>query len=95
MRAMLFNFGINVQYQVEFCISGYEALEQLKKSIEHGFRYVLIFTDFNMPRMGGIQTTVKIRKYFAHVRQDQPRIVGVTGHVQDEYATQGQIAGMD
>lgn len=63
MRAMLFNVGINVDYQVEFCISGKEALEQIEKTYQKGMRYSHIFTDFNMPIMNGIETTKKIRLY--------------------------------
>ena len=75
-----------------------DALDILKKSTEHGFRYKFIFTDFNMPRLGGIDTVIRIREYYNHLnfeKSEQPRIVGVTGNVQDEYVTQGKMSGMD
>ena len=89
MRAVLFSLGIDVDYQVEFCITGKEGFEQLQKTYENGMKYILIFTDFNMPVMNGITATVKIRKYLKNDlkinREDQPRIIGVTGHVMDSF----------
>jgi CheY-like chemotaxis protein len=61
MRAVLFSLGINVDYQVEFCITGKEAFEQLQRTYSGGMEYMLIFTDFNMPVMDGIEATTKIR----------------------------------
>ena len=43
--------------------------------------YLLIFTDFSMPVMDGIEATTKIR--------------GVTGHVQDSFTKKGKSAGMN
>jgi CheY-like chemotaxis protein len=44
-------------------------------------------TDFNMPIMDGIAATNKIRDFLTNVigleRENQPNIVGVTGHVHD------------
>ena len=63
MKAVLFSTGIDVEYQVDYCITGKEALEQLKKTYQHGMSYKLIFTDFNMPVMNGIEATIQMRKY--------------------------------
>ena len=64
-----------------------------------GFSYKIIFTDFNMPIMDGIDSTKKIRKFlkkeFKQKREEQPTIIGVTGHVQDKFKKAGQKAGMD
>ena len=99
MRAVLFNLGINVDYQVEFCITGKEAFEILQQTYENGMKYALIFTDFNMPVMNGITATIKIRKYLKNdlkiAREDQPKIIGVTGHVMDSFKQEGKKAGMD
>ena len=99
MRAVLFSLGVDVDYQVEFCITGKEAYEQIKRTYEWGMKYALIFTDFNMPVMNGINATVKIRKYLENDlninREDQPKIIGVTGHVMDSFKQEGRKAGMD
>ena len=61
--------------------------------------YGFIFTDFSMPIMNGIDATKNIRDYLLKdkkiPRQYQPIIVGITGHVQEEYQQQGLDAGMD
>ena len=54
------------------------------ESYECGFSYSIILTDFNMPVMNGIESTRRIREYFDNnliKREDQPIIIGVTGHV--------------
>jgi CheY-like chemotaxis protein len=58
-------------------------------------RYQIIFTDFNMPVMNGIDSTKAIRSFFRENAIQQPKIIGVTGHVQDEFKNQGLSAGMD
>ena len=58
----------------------------------------MIFTDFNMPILDGIEATEKIRTYLNQKdipRENQPVIVGITGHVFDEYMAAGIKAGMD
>jgi CheY-like chemotaxis protein len=47
-------------------------------------RYSIIFTDFSMPVMDGIEATTKIRAYLKH-KNEKPIIIGVTGHVQEEF----------
>ena len=66
MRAILYSLGINTDFQVDFCIHGKEALNQVKKTYENGMRYSIIFTDFSMPVMDGIEATGKIRAYLKH-----------------------------
>ena len=63
MRVILYSQGINVDYQVDFCIHGKEALEQVKNTYENGLGYCLILTDFSMPVCDGIEATAKIRSY--------------------------------
>ena len=98
MRSLLFRNGIDVENQVDFCINGLEGLNQVKEAQKIGVRYKVIFTDFNMPLLDGIEATQEIRKYLTDQgveRLQQPIIVGITGHVLDEYMTAGTKAGMD
>ena len=58
--------------------------------------YQIIFTDFNMPVMNGIDSTKAMRTYFRDKGIfPEPIIIGLTGHVQDEFKMQGITAGMD
>ena len=43
-------------------------------------RYSIIFTDFSMPVMDGIEATKKIRAYLDS-KGEKTIIIGVTGHV--------------
>jgi CheY-like chemotaxis protein len=86
MKSMLYSSGADTEYQVDFCITGQEALDQLIFATSIGFTYKVIFTDFNMPVMDGINATKKMRAYLN--RQgitEQPAIIGVTGHILDEF----------
>ena len=58
MRAILFKAGIDVENQVDFCITGHEAISQLEEATLHNMSYSVIFTDFNMPIMDGIEATL-------------------------------------
>jgi CheY-like chemotaxis protein len=54
LRSMLTKLGIN-QWQVDYCFDGQEALRCVKRAHETGMSYNLIFMDFNMPNMNGIE----------------------------------------
>jgi len=41
----------------------------VRLAYENGLRYKIIFTDFNMPEMDGIEATTKIRKYLTKEMQ--------------------------
>jgi len=43
-------------------MSGLEAIKHLKEALEIGVQYQIIFTDFNMPQMNGIQASKKMRE---------------------------------
>ena len=50
-----------------------------------------------MPNMGGLKCTKKIRKYLNSLNirpEKQPYIIGLTGHVADQYTKAGKDAGM-
>jgi CheY-like chemotaxis protein len=57
----------------------------------------LIFTDFNMPGMNGIEATYKMREYLdsRDDREIQPIIIGVTGNASGEFSLEGEKAGMN
>ena len=60
--------------------------------------YDLILTDFQMPIMNGVEATFQIRNHLSQLDidlEDQPKIVGITGHVQEKYKNEGTKAGMN
>lgn len=73
--------------------------DKVIEAYENGMSYGLIFTDFSMPVMNGIDATKQIRKYLKTKqnipRNLQPIIIGITGHVQEAFQQQGIDAGMD
>ena len=85
MKTMLQIVGIDIMFTVDFCINGKEALDKIQDSYRNGLRYKMIFTDFSMPVLDGIQSTYQIREFLTEEmeikREDQPVILGVTGHV--------------
>jgi CheY-like chemotaxis protein len=64
MQAILFSLGFNTKYQIDYCITGQEALDQVILSTINGFAYSAILTDISMPVMDGIEATENIRKYY-------------------------------
>jgi CheY-like chemotaxis protein len=99
IQSLLFNNGIDTENRVDYCITGQEALEKLKNAYKEDHAYCIIFTDFNMPVMSGIESTLHMRTYLEKERNIkrslQPIIIGVTGHMLKEYQEEGIDAGMD
>ena len=61
LNSILYNLGVDTKNRVDLCITGLEAFDRIKEAYKKGVKYGLIFTDFNMPVMNGIELTVKIR----------------------------------
>ena len=84
---------------MDFCMSGEEAVKQVKKAYKNNMAYKIIFTDFSMPGMDGIQATSEIRKFLKEEQnlslENQPTIIGITGHVHTDFTQKGIMAGMD
>ena len=54
MKGILYKAGLNLEYQIDFCISGNQAFELVKEMYRGNMSYRLILTDFNMPGLNGI-----------------------------------------
>ena len=63
MRAMFESCGFNCDFKIDFCLNGQESLEKVIEAYEHGISYGIIFTDFSMPVLNGIDATLQIREY--------------------------------
>ena len=63
MRVLLEKCGFNCDCEIDFCINGQESLDKVIDAYESGMSYGIIFTDFSMPVLNGIDPTEQIRKY--------------------------------
>ena len=62
-------------------MNGQEAINLVHSSIYQGMRYKLMFTDFNMPIMDGLEATKRLRQIFG----TETVIVGVKGYASSNY----------
>ena len=86
---MIQRLGIETDYFVDVCINGEEAIDYIKSACFNGISYGLIIMDYSMPVMDGLEATNLIRNFFNNFVRDankinQPKILGVTGHVSDD-----------
>jgi len=54
--------------------------------------------DCNMPFMDGYEATKKIRKLYDQMdiaHDNQPKIIAITGHIENEYVDRALASGMD
>lgn len=54
--------------------------------------------DCNMPFMDGYEATTKIRKLYSQMdiaHDNQPKIIAITGHIENEYVDRALASGMD
>ena len=63
MKFMLQQAGVDFENQVDLCMHGLEAVNQVKEAYTSGMSYKLIFSDFSMPVMDGLEATREIRRY--------------------------------
>jgi CheY-like chemotaxis protein len=83
MRAIMFKLGLDIENKLDYCMNGAEACELAEFALKHHLSYKIIFTDFNMPVMNGIETAARMREIFEN--HEQPVIVGVTGYASSKY----------
>jgi CheY-like chemotaxis protein len=70
MKSTLSTFGVNTEFQCDFCVTGKEAMLQVRQTYEHGMQYKVIFAGAMMP--GFVETTSCIRKFLSQDRGLQP-----------------------
>ena len=90
----------NRKERTTFAYNGEQAVKVIQECVDQGNpgKYQLILMDCNMPFLDGYEATKKIRKIFddAMVQRDvQPKIIAITGHVENEYIQKAIQSGMD
>ena len=62
MKAQLEQFGL----EVDVCYNGFEAVRAIEDKVQkHQKCHSLIFMDYNMPRLNGVEATKRIRQLLA------------------------------
>lgn len=84
-RAMLETLGCNV----DVVDNGLEALRMVTSN-----RYNLVFMDCQMPRMGGLEATARIRDAESGKSRRTP-VIALTAYVMDDEIAECRAAGMD
>ena len=64
MGTLLQKTGFDVKNRLDFCINGVELVNLVRNSFELGINYRLIFSDFSMPDMDGVEAVAKVRDFF-------------------------------
>ncbi|MFB2862058.1 response regulator [Aeromonas sp. MdU4] len=90
-RDILGELLTSMKVPVEAVSSGVESLRVIKAAQERGEPFDLVFMDWNMPLLNGIETAKRIRNELPH--ETQPRIVIVTAYDKDE--VQGEMEGIN
>ena len=84
-------------FKGESCASGYRALKLVRDRVKNNIPlYDIIFMDYSMPGLDGLQTTVEIRKICKkHKIQASPKIICLTAYTDLEYRRRALESGMD
>ena len=98
MKAILKKSGFDINNRLDICINGREMVDLVRNSYNQGISFKLIFSDFSMPGLNGVDAVREIRAFFeSHKVPEsmQPYIIGVTGHVHEDFTVIGLKAGMN
>jgi osomolarity two-component system sensor histidine kinase NIK1 len=77
-------------HKYELACNGLEALEKLKQG-----SFDLVFMDSEMPVMGGLETTTKIRISEQELKSKRIPIIGLSGNAREEQIKDARNCGMD
>jgi two-component system, sensor histidine kinase and response regulator len=91
-RAVIVDMLISMTFAAAAVESGMAALEEIKRAAEAGTRYDIIFMDWQMPQMDGIETTRRIK---AMGLTPMPHIVIITAYGREEVIREAEEAGIE
>ncbi|WP_374604823.1 PAS domain S-box protein [Niveibacterium sp.] len=91
-RAVLSDLLESMTFRVAQAPSGFEALDEIKAADERGDPFEIVFLDWRMPGMDGIETARKIR---AMPLNTTPHLVMVTAYGREEVMRGAEDAGLD
>ena len=57
--------------------------------------YKLILMDYNMPKLIGPETSIRIREFLKSKNMVQPIITAITGHSEQKYVDTSIMSGMN
>ena len=63
MKVILDLIGVKINQTVDICINGQDQYQKIIEAYENDISYKIIFTDFNMPIMNGIESSKQIRRF--------------------------------
>jgi len=82
------------KFQTRSVFSGNQALGEIKKALQPGEKpYDLVFMDWQMPEMNGIETAERIQNDPDII--EQPKIIMVTGHGRADVMKEAEDLGLD
>ena len=69
MKALFESQGVDTKSSTDFKINGKEAYEHIMEAYDNDISYDLIFMDFSMPIMNGIEATLNIRSFLTNIKK--------------------------
>ena len=84
----------SLDYSCDFANNGKEAIEKFDNKISQNSNYLMIFMDFNMPVMDGIEATKLLTEKIINNSLQNTPIIGITAYISQEDRNKGMMAGM-
>ncbi len=92
-RAVLANMLTSMTFVADEAASGEEAIDMLRQAAQYGERYEIVFIDWQMPGLNGIETGKRILK-LADI-SGPPHLVMVTAYGREEVLKQAEETGFE
>jgi len=92
-REILYNLSNGLQFQTDLASSGAEALEKIKIAEQRGHPFKLLFCDWKMPMMDGLQLANNIKQ--DATLQYPPKIIMLTAYDLDQLREQAGDLQLD
>ena len=98
LEALQLILNIHFKVECETAVSGRKSLamvdERLKSTFKGHLPYKLIFMDYSMPQMNGLETAEAILKLYRNYNKKEPIICCLTAYTEDNFRVNALKAGM-